>query len=63
MLVRTFASYTEKNMNSKRSVQHAMLVDTNETITVRRLRKINAIRGKDERGRMLLPIKTLKGTK
>jgi hypothetical protein len=63
MLARTIASYTEKNMNSKRSVQHAMLVGTNRMITVRRLRKICAIRGKDERGRMLLLIKILKGLK
>jgi hypothetical protein len=38
MLVRTIASYTEKNMNSKIGVQGAMLVGTNETITVRRSR-------------------------
>jgi hypothetical protein len=53
-------------MNSKIGVQHAMLVDTNKTITVRRLRmtptKI-AIKGKDEIGRTLLPIRTLKGLK
>jgi hypothetical protein len=38
MLVRTIASYIEKNMNSKIGVQRAMLVDTNKTIIVRRLR-------------------------
>jgi hypothetical protein len=38
MFARTIASYTEKNMNSKIGVQGAMLVSTNETVTVRRLR-------------------------
>jgi hypothetical protein len=38
MLVRTIASYTEKNTNLKIGVQGAMLVGTNEMITVRRLR-------------------------
>jgi hypothetical protein len=50
-------------MNSKISVQRAMLVDTNGTIIVRRLRMIpskRAIKDKDERGRMPLPIRTLK---
>jgi hypothetical protein len=59
-------SYIEKNMNSKIGVQHAMLVDTNEMITVRRLKMTptkRAIKGKDERGRMPLPIRTLKGLK
>jgi hypothetical protein len=37
MLAQTIASYTEKNTNSKIGVQGAMLVSTNETITVRRL--------------------------
>jgi hypothetical protein len=45
MLARTIASYTENNMNSKISVQGAMLVDTNETTTVRKIPTI--IRGKD----------------
>jgi hypothetical protein len=52
MLVRTIASYTEKNMNLKIGVQRAMLIDTNETITVRRLRLTptkRTIKGKDER--------------
>jgi hypothetical protein len=43
-----------------------MLVDTNETITVRGLRMTptkRAIKGKDERGRMPLSIRTLKGLK
>jgi hypothetical protein len=43
-----------------------MLVDTNETITVRRLRMISikrVIKGKDKRGRMSLTIKRLKGLK
>jgi hypothetical protein len=38
MLARTIASYIEKNTNSKIGVQGGMLVGTNETITVRRLR-------------------------
>jgi hypothetical protein len=43
-----------------------MLVDTNEMITVRGLRMTptkRAIKGKDERGRMPLSIRTLKGLK
>jgi hypothetical protein len=66
MLVRTIASYTEKNMNLKIGVQRAMLIDTNETITVRRLRLTptkRTIKGKDERERIPLPISTLKGLK
>ena len=62
MLAQTIASYTEKNMNSKISVQGAMLVDTNGTTTMRKIPTI--IRGKDERGRtQLLQIKTIKGLK
>jgi hypothetical protein len=62
MLARTIASYTEKNMNSKISVQYAMPVSTNETTTVRKIPTI--IRGKDRRGRTpLLQIKTVKGLK
>jgi hypothetical protein len=38
MLALTIASYTKRNMNSKIGVQGAMVVDTNEMITVRRLR-------------------------
>jgi hypothetical protein len=38
MLARTIVSYTKKNINSKIGVQGAMLVGTNETIIVRRLR-------------------------
>jgi hypothetical protein len=56
----------KKNTNSKIGVQRAMLVDTNKTITVRRLRMIQtkrAIKGKDERGRIPLPIMTLNGLK
>jgi hypothetical protein len=63
VLVRTIASYTEKKMNSKIGVQRAILVDTNKMITVRRLRMTpskRAKKGKDERGRMPLPIRTLK---
>jgi hypothetical protein len=37
MLALTIASYTEKNTNLKIDVQSAMLVGTNEMITVRRL--------------------------
>jgi hypothetical protein len=47
-------------------VQRPMLVDTNETITVRRLRMISikrVIKGKDKRGRMSLTVKRLKGLK
>jgi hypothetical protein len=66
MLARIIASYTEKNMNSKIGVQGAMLVGTNETITVRRLRMTptkRAKKGEGERGRMSLPIGTLKALK
>jgi hypothetical protein len=62
MLVQTIASYTEKNMNSNIRVQRVMLVHTNKTIIVRRLRMTptkRAIKSKDERGRMQLPIRTL----
>jgi hypothetical protein len=56
MLAQTTTSYTKKNMNSKRSVQHVMLVGTNGTMMT--------VRGKDGRGRtMLLWIKTFKGLK
>jgi hypothetical protein len=62
MLARTIASYTEKNTNSKISVQGAMLVGTNRTTTLRKISTI--IRGKDGRGRtQLLQIKTIKGLK
>jgi hypothetical protein len=64
MLARTIASYIEKNLSSKIGVQCAILVDTNQTITMRRLRMIptkSAIKGKNKRGRMLLPIRTLNG--
>jgi hypothetical protein len=45
-------------MNSKISVQGAMLVDTNGMTTLRKIPTI--IRGKDERGRtLLLQIKTV----
>jgi hypothetical protein len=49
MLVQTIASYTEKNTNSKISVQGAMLVSINEMTTLRNIPTI--IRGKDKRGR------------
>jgi hypothetical protein len=52
MLARTIASYTEKNTNSKISVQGAMLVGTNGMTTSRKIPTI--IRGKDRRGRTLL---------
>jgi hypothetical protein len=66
MLTLTIASYTEKNMNFKIGVQGAMLIDTNEMIIVRWLRMSptkRAKKGKDKRGRMSLPIKTLKTLK
>jgi hypothetical protein len=53
-------------MNLKIGVQRAMLVDTNETIIVRRLRMTptkRAIKRKDGRGRLLLLTKTFKGLK
>jgi hypothetical protein len=52
MLARTIPSYTEKNTNSKISVQRAMLVGINGTTTLRKIPTI--IRGKDGRGRTLL---------
>jgi hypothetical protein len=62
MLAQTIASYTEKNMNSKISVQDAMLVSTIGMTTLRKIPTI--IRGKDGRGRTpLLEIKTVKGLK
>jgi hypothetical protein len=62
MLAQTIASYTEKNMNSEISVQGAMLVGTNGMTILRNIPTI--IRGKDERGRiLLLQIKTVKGLK
>jgi hypothetical protein len=62
MLAQTIASYTKKNMNSKISVQGAMLVGTNGTTTLRKIPSI--IRENDERGRTpLLKIKTIKGLK
>jgi hypothetical protein len=66
MLALTIASYTEKNTNLKIGVQGAMLVGKNEMIIVRRLRMSlteRAKKGKDERGRMPPPIKTLKALK
>jgi hypothetical protein len=62
MLARTIASYTEKNMNLKISVQGAVLVDTNGMTTLRKI--LTIIRGKDGIGRTpLLQIKTIKGLK
>jgi hypothetical protein len=62
MIARIIASYTEKNTNSKTSVQGAMLVGTNGTTIVRKIPTI--IRGKDGRGRTsLLQNKTVKGLK
>jgi hypothetical protein len=62
MLARTIASYTEKNTNSKISVQGAMLVGTNGTTTLSKIPTI--IRGKDGRGKTpLLQIKIIKGLK
>jgi hypothetical protein len=53
-------------MNSKIGVQRAMLVDTNKMIIVMMLRMTpikRAIKSKDEKGRMTLTIRTLKGIK
>jgi hypothetical protein len=62
MLARTIASYIKKNMNSKISVQGAILLGTNGTTTLRKIPPI--IRGNDGRGRtLLLQIKTVKGLK
>jgi hypothetical protein len=64
MLALTIVSYTKKNMNSK--VQGAMLISTNGMIRVRRLRMSptkRAKKGKDERGRMPLLIRTFKALK
>jgi hypothetical protein len=66
MLARTIASYIEKNMNLKIGVQGAMLVGTNETVILRRLRMTptkRAKKGKGERGRISLLIRTLKALK
>jgi hypothetical protein len=66
MLARTIVSYTEKNINLKIGVQSAMLVGTNETIPVRRLRMTTtkrAKKGEGERERMSLLITTLKDLK
>jgi hypothetical protein len=63
MLAQTITSYTERNMYSKIGVQGAMLVGTNETITARRLRMTltkRAKKGEGERGRMSLPMSTMK---
>jgi hypothetical protein len=63
MLVRTIASYTKKNMNSKIDVQGAILVSTNKMETVRRLGMTTtkkSKKGEGERGRMSLLIRTLK---
>jgi hypothetical protein len=49
MLALTIASYTEKNTNSKIGVQGAILVGTNETIIVRRLRMSPTKRAKKAR--------------
>jgi hypothetical protein len=51
MLARTIVSYTEKNINLKIGVQSAMLVGTNETITVRRLRMTTTKRAKKVRAK------------
>jgi hypothetical protein len=66
MLAQTIASYIKKNMNSKIGVQGAMLTGTNKRIIVMRLMMTptkRAKKGKDERGRMSLPIRTLKALK
>jgi hypothetical protein len=62
MLARTIASDTKKNMNSKVSVQGAILVGTNGMTTLRKIPTI--IKGKDGRERTsLLQIKNVKGLK
>jgi hypothetical protein len=66
MLARTTASYIEKNTNLKIGVQCAMLVGTNKTVTVRRLRMTPTKRAKKGRGeseKMSLLIRTLKALK
>jgi hypothetical protein len=65
MLARTIASYIKKNTNSKIGVQDVMLVGTNETITMMRLRMTTtkSEKGEGERGRMSLLITTLKDLK
>jgi hypothetical protein len=56
------ASDTKKNMNSKVSVQGAILVGTNGMTTLRKIPTI--IKGKDGRERTsLLQIKNVKGLK
>jgi hypothetical protein len=52
MYALTIASYTEKNTNSKIGVHGGMLVGTNKTITMRRLRMTltkRAKKGKDKK--------------
>jgi hypothetical protein len=62
MLVQTIASYTEKNTNSKVSVQGAVLVGSNGMTTLMKIPTI--IKGKDRRGRTPpLQIKIVKGLK
>jgi hypothetical protein len=62
MLARTIGSYTENNMNSKISVQGAMLAGTNGMTTLSKIPTI--IRGKDGRGKTpLLQIKKIKSLK
>jgi hypothetical protein len=51
MLAQTIASYTENNVNSNICVQGAMLVGTNETITVRMLRMTPTKRAKKRQRR------------
>jgi hypothetical protein len=62
MLARTIASYTEKNTNSKITIEGAMLAGTNRMTTLRKIPTI--IRGKDGRRRTpLLQIMTMNGLK
>jgi hypothetical protein len=66
MLTQITTSYTEKNINSKMGVQCAMLVGTNKTVTVRRLRMTPTKRAKKGRGeseKLSLLIRTLKALK
>jgi hypothetical protein len=66
MLTQITTSYTEKNINSQMGVQCAMLVGTNKTVTVRRLRMTPTKRAKKGRGeseKLSLMIRTLKALK
>jgi hypothetical protein len=65
MLAWTIAFYTEKNTNSKISVQGAMLVGINGTTTLRKIPTIirKVVDGRQWKISMLLQIKIVKGLK